>query len=378
MRVFLADDDTHTHTRLSELIERMEGWVLADEACDMDGFVSRVVISGADVILCSIAFLALLSKDEAAQISGTLPGAAIVAISDKDDHEELRLALKLGAADLIAARHSDVDIVETVRRHEAAAGLRHSYSAKQAAFAEEDTPIERRARIALFTGSKGGTGATFLSLHAASVLAAGCVDVILADMDKHAGVAMRSGGKAPSTSALKPVMDELNEDHVRRLLEPCGRFRLLRLEAEGAGRILDAARGLADVIMVDAHRGEIPTEVMTSGDIGFVIASQTISALKAAEGLRSELSGGCSVVGVLNKHGAALRLKERDLAHSSAVIKAFTVPECAGASRFFELEGKAAIGVSPLFDAAITDICREIIPFTAEEPAPWWRRIAGR
>lgn len=267
MNFYLADDSQRSFTFFSQLIEEEPGWTLVGSAKTFEEFLSDIFRFEPDIILTSIAFLALLDSSQHEQLIGTLPSSIIIAISDRESLDELRAALKLGAKDLLVAGKSKEHIRETIERNICQEKSRRDYLVKQDHFSDPLPDREESQIIALCSG-KGGVGKSFISSHLAAILAKlSQAKIVLVDLniqfaDLTTLLNIPDADKLPDLTHLIPIIDEIDANHLESvlwthpegfkvLLSPRGSKSAEQLTEEHLEKILHSLSQEFDLIILD-------------------------------------------------------------------------------------------------------------------------------
>lgn len=266
MNFYLADDSESSFTFFSDLIEEEPGWTVVGSSRTFEEFVSDIFRFEPNVILTSIAFLALLDSSHREQLLGTLPSSIILAISDHESLDELRAALKLGAKDLLVASKNKNHIRETIERNACQEKSRRDYLVKQDHFF--DPPPEKESQMVAICSGKGGVGKSFISSHLAAILAklsqakTVLVDLNVQFADLTTLFNVPREDKLPDLTHLIPIVDEIDANHLESVLwtHPEG-FKVLlsprnsesaeQLTEEHLEKILDGLSQQFDLVILD-------------------------------------------------------------------------------------------------------------------------------
>lgn len=404
MRIFIADDKPESLRTLKETVER-RGWEVAATASTLEGFLKTVFHHEPDVILISIAFLALLSPEDEKQLNGVLPSAVLIAISDTNDSEELRWALRYGARDVVALSQSPGEIVSTIERYHKTASERKEYLIKQYGFAGSSPDLSSPAvvdakacKTVVFGGAKGGVGTTLIASYVAGLIAThGGAKVIYIDMSGPVGTDVLfhlTTDRPRQIKDLAPVLDELGTGHIENLLAKHGSgFEVLRLwqtAADGSAidskyikRIVEVSSEMCDVLVVDTGVPDLEylNTVLKKRCSFYIVTNLNVSSLRSVSSLSASVAHMMPSVSELslisNRFDGRVSLSRKDLNKIYLQQFASEVPEDVGTARLFEEKGKMLTDRSDLaIIREIADLAARVHPF--EMPAPRRFRIPFR
>lgn len=343
-KFYVADDCRSTFEFLTSLIATSPGWTLAGSATSLEQFTAGVGLVEPDVLIVSIAWLALIASEP------TRPQGVILAVSDADEPDELRLALRLGAVDLITPGMARDELIALIERRLPPAG-------------------EDAALAALFTGAKGGTGTTFVACHVAGLLSryAG-KRVVLVDRARTAGAAdilKTEDAMMRDAADLLPVLDELEEQHIRRVLrDTVAGFAVLRMTPERiglaeAGHVLSVVRRCCDILMIDAACGDaLETSLAGSADKRFMTTTLTEASLRATAALASSSAAGIALI--VNRFDARFSVRSGDVAELVDLPVITEIPDDPGAAGRFETTGV------PLVERTDLGVIQALLPVAQE------------
>lgn len=277
MRFYLADDSEQSFSFFRDLIEKEPDWELVGSSTTFAEFICDIFKFEPDVILTSIAFLALLDQSHREQLIGTLPSSTVLAISDHESLDELRVALKLGAKDLLVASKDKNRIKEAIEEHVSQESHRLEYLLKQDRFLsppeadfKTELPAERHSshQIVAFCSGKGGVGKSFLCCHLAAILAKlSQAKIVLVDLniqfaDLTTLLNISSNRELPDLTHLIPIIDEIDASNLENiLLTHSEGFKVLlspgdfesvdQLKEEHLEKILDGLWQEFDMVILD-------------------------------------------------------------------------------------------------------------------------------
>jgi pilus assembly protein CpaE len=396
LKIFIADDKPESLKLLKDAVER-RGWEAVGTAATLDGFLKTVFHHEPDVILISIAFLALLSPEDEKQLGGVLPSAVIIAVSDNNDHEELKWALRYGARDLIALSQSVSEILATIERYHRAAEDRKEYLVKQHGFLKGGTelpalePVETKiCKTVVFAGSKGGVGTTFIASHVAGLLAAHSnAKVIYADMSGPIAtdVTLHMTAEKPrQIKDLTPVLDELGTQHIENILaRHASGFEVVRLWQSAAfeeavnvkhiARVIELVAEMCDVLVIDCGIPDLTylKQALRHRCSFYIVTTLNISSLRSAVSLSTSIAHSIQTVSELslisNRYDGKVSLSSKDLNKIYLQQVISEIPEDLGTARLFEEKGKMLTDRPDLaVIRGMADIAARIYPFEMPEP----------
>lgn len=279
--------------------------------------------------------LAILIKNESAspldiipQLLEENPHMAIVYIHDSQDFLLLRDVIRLGAIDYIVLP-DEIHVLENRIRE---LSIREETMAETAS----TSGFKRgTGQIFAFYSGKGGSGKTFLSTTFAQTLKLeSTAQVLLIDLNLHFGGAETFLGMDSERSIidLKPVIKEINENHIRNIAEgePSSKLEMLvsprdaelaeSVDGEFITRLLRACRRTYDFIIID-----LPSTIDESTYAALVEADRiyypitmdtpSIRLLKSVEDLFQRLGIATEdrFEFVINKKGRENELTKKDL-----------------------------------------------------------------
>jgi Flp pilus assembly CpaE family ATPase len=213
-----------------------------------------------------------------------LDGAQVLVVTQRETTESLRAALRSGARGFY---------VWPEERDGLALGVERTRPPR--------APMRRSsAPVIAVLGPRGGAGCTFLATNLAAALSDRGAEVVLADLDLSYGevataLAVPDEPPAPTITDLIPVLSELDDDHLDRVLyaHPRG-FRSLLAPAEppaprtlstdAMARLVRALRGRSDVLILHLPRAfDGPVAgALAEADRVLLVITLDVLALKAA------------------------------------------------------------------------------------------------
>jgi pilus assembly protein CpaE len=244
--VVLGIEDLALQEEVLHFLDRLPSLTVAGAAADGESFVARVREVRPDAAVVSTSVLGSVES---------LDGhAAVLVVAEKETTGALRAALGSGARGFY------------VWPDEREALARDAKRATRALEAAPGTP----GRVVAVYGPRGGVGVTFLAANLAAACAARGASTVLVDVDPFFADVTCAIGVPPTSEVttvadLVPVLDELTQDHLGRVLyaHPAG-FRALlgppepslaaALPAEYAARAVELLRTEADVVILHLPR----------------------------------------------------------------------------------------------------------------------------
>jgi DNA-binding NarL/FixJ family response regulator len=115
VRILLADDHTVVRKGLRLLLESVPEFQVIADAADGRDAVSLAEQHRPDVVVMDVAMPILNGIEAARQITGKLPGAAIVFLSMHGDESYVLRALKAGARAYLLKDSAEYDLIQAVK-----------------------------------------------------------------------------------------------------------------------------------------------------------------------------------------------------------------------------------------------------------------------
>jgi pilus assembly protein CpaE len=225
---------------------------------------------------------AVVSPDVVAG-SHDLDGSELLVVSTKESTAALRAALRAGASGFYLWPEErdglgrDAERAGRPRRRESVTA----------------------GRVIAIHAPRGGGGCTFLATNLAAACADRDAETVLVDLDPFgadvtAALGLPAEGSIPTIVDLAPVVEELTEEHLDRVLHPHERgFRVLAapheartesIEPEGAGAAIRLLRERFDAVLLHLPRGlgETAQAALEASDVVLVVATLDVLGLRAA------------------------------------------------------------------------------------------------
>lgn len=407
MKVYLADDHKPSFDFLVGIIREKDGWELVGSASSLCHFMKDVFTKEPDVVLISTAFLALLSPDDKHQLSGTLPASVIVAISDSYGPGEIRLALRLGARDLISSDLGQDEVIDLLQSHYDTTKRCSDFLIKQHGFSQVSSNLpalsyetSKTVKLALFTSAKGGVGKTFIACHVAGILAAfSDARILLIDLAGFSGPSMvlkPYDEDLPDTAELIPVIDELNDQHIEHVSvrrEP-GFFVMKAtidatednaLHPEHINKIVSLAKESYDVILIDISEANnlVNKDLRELVDQIYIVTTLNLSSFVSNENKlrrhKIENSSEHAVSLIVNRFDSRLSIKDKDIQEITGLPVSAKICEDLGLAACFEREGKVQ---KPRIDLSLIQsmmpIAQYLYPFEIVKDRHWLPQFLKR
>lgn len=252
---------------------------------------ARVVILGPGVALDSALTLA-------GDLESAAPAVAVMLVAQRVTTELLRLALRAGLRDVLSASDQTFgDVAKAVREAYDAASARAGSSLGDTS-ATSEAPT---ARVITVFSTKGGVGKSVLATNLGVALAAGDRKVVLLDLDLESGDVGIMLNMEPTHTILDAAqaVDRLDVEMLRGLLISHGsglQALLAPVRPEDAemvtaarvGRIIDLARHLADVVVIDTP-GTMSELVLTAVDKSDVVLAVSTMDMPSVKNMRVAL-----------------------------------------------------------------------------------------
>lgn len=408
MNLYLADDCEQSFAFFKQLIEEEPAWQLLASAKAFEPFISDLFKFEPDVILTSIAFLALLDEAQREQISGTLPRSVILAISDGETLEELRAALKLGARDLLPVGRDKDHVRRVIERAVAEETRRAEYLLKQASFStvagSTNAPIGQSGspsggQLITLLHAKGGVGQTFVACHLCSALASfSQANVALVDLgtpyaDLTTLLDPPTDARLPTYADLVPIIDELDRTSVDTALwtHPAG-FRVLfsphgspsdtTLPESFLERLLETLVESFDIVVVDTARSPngLADAAAARATTVFLVLTPDVPAVRDTQFLiehllASRLSRDRLKL-ILNRSRRQVPLGPDELERVFSLPVATALPADHGAADRFENGGQLLTEYTELdVMRSVLDLAGQLYPFEPPSRRTWVTRL---
>jgi pilus assembly protein CpaE len=283
--VVLGIEDLALQEEVLHFLDRLPAIRVAGAAADVESLVARVRESGPDATVVSPS---LLGSVEA------LDGhAAVLVVAEKETTGTLRAALGSGARGFYLWPEEREALARDARR---------------AARVVEPAPGTPGRVVAVY-GPRGGTGVTFLATNLAAASAARGASTVLVDLDPFfadvtCAIGVPPASEIATVADLVPVLDELTQDHLDRVLyaHPKG-FRALlgppepslaaALPPEYAARAIDLLRTEGDVVILHLPRAldEACCGGLELADEVLLVVSLDVLSFRAAHRALTYLAG---------------------------------------------------------------------------------------
>jgi pilus assembly protein CpaE len=283
--VVLGIEDLALQEEVLHFLDRLPSLTVAGATADGESFVARVREVRPDAAVVSTSVLGAVES---------LDGhSAVLVVAEKETTGALRAALGSGARGFYVWP----DEREALAR-----------DAKRATRALEPAPGTPGRVVAVY-GPRGGAGVTFLAANLAAACAARGASTVLVDLDPFFADVTCAIGVPPTSEVttvadLVPVLDELTQDHLERVLyaHPAG-FRALlgppepslaaALPAEYAARAVELLRTEADVVILHLPRAldEACRGALELADEVLLVVSLDVLSFRAAHRALTYLGG---------------------------------------------------------------------------------------
>jgi pilus assembly protein CpaE len=261
-----------------------------------------------DRLAPDIAIVAKLSLEQSVEMVQNIhsinPSIQIIFVSDVPDFELLREVIRVGAVDFFVLpeeqtlMHDSLDkLCKVIEQNKKQEGNTQSFK-------------KGKGTIISFYSGKGGSGKTLLSTSFAQTLKLdSTAQVLFIDLNLQYGGAEAFLGLDESRSIvdLKPVIEELNEGHIKNvtqkekysslevLLSPCDAESAEMVDTEFISKLLRTCRRAYDYVIVDlpAYMNEVNVTALEESDLIYYVMNLDTPSLrvyKNTEELFSRLS----------------------------------------------------------------------------------------
>jgi pilus assembly protein CpaE len=218
-------------------------------------------------------------------IQGELPEGVIIFLTEKQDFALLRDVVRAGAIEYILLPD---ELALLTERLEKIAELTLQQQRKQGALASSKAFVRGRGKVFAFYSGKGGSGRTLLATGFAQALKLeSTARVLLIDLNlQFGGVETFLSLENNRTLAdLVPVMNEMNENHIRNVAqrETHSRLEVLvsprdaetaeNMSEEFVSRLIRASRRSYDFVILDlpAHMNELTYTALEESDVIYYV-----------------------------------------------------------------------------------------------------------
>lgn len=248
-KILVIDDDLH-NLRLLNLVLETEGFEVLTASSGSEG-LSRIEAEKPDLVILDLMMPDMDGLEVCRRIRGSPESAdlPLIMLTAKTEVADRVAGLRLGADDYIPKPAAPAEVLARVHAVLARAGRK----------------VRPRGKIINFMGAKGGVGTSTVAVNLAVALCQEGNGVILMDFRSHLGTVCLQLGLRPRES-LATLLDmnpnQMYSRHVSSCLVPYQRgLRILASPQEvipdqnisplHAERILDSARSLAQVVLLD-------------------------------------------------------------------------------------------------------------------------------
>ena len=282
--VVLGIEDLALQEEILHFLDRLPGITVAGAADDNDALVARLGEARPDAAVISPGLLS------AARLDGD---PSLLVVAEKETTAALRAALRSGARGFYQWPEEREALARDARR----------------CAAVTEPALGSRGRVVAVYGPRGGSGVTFLATNLAAACSRAGVSTVLVDLDPFfadvtCAIGVPPAAELPTVADLVPVLDELNGEHLERVLytHPNG-FRCLlgppepslaaALLPEYAARVVDLLRANHDVVILHLPRtlDESCRGALEQADEVLVVVSLDVLSFRAAHRALAYLGG---------------------------------------------------------------------------------------
>jgi Flp pilus assembly CpaE family ATPase len=260
-RIVLAVESEHLAQDVIDFLDRTGRTLVVDTVRDAQALAEVVDRERPDAVVGSPGVV---------RTAGRLNGSAFLAVATEESVRVLRDAVDAGARGFFVWPAD-----------------RSALGAAAARTAHPHEDLRRRATVVSVVGARGGAGETFVAVQLAAAFAARGKETIALDAgrgDLAWALGVPADADVRTVGDLRPVRDEISEEHVRNVLwsHPSGIQAVLAAEdavASEAARladVVDAAIHLCDVIVVHGGSGAL------AADLTLVVLTLDVFAFRAA------------------------------------------------------------------------------------------------